>query len=212
VYIIIMLIAHVLTGLLATPTFRDFTRATSQGRERFFLGSNNGSTGPLQNLSAVNAAIGVAELTLALINGWITFSILSLVYGVLPIIFWSTAKEFESVLETSSKLTSTKEGAALQKIVLEMYDNLKDLTKSINNIWPTSIFLQIIEVSLTVIQLNNIFIKRYLETVIYYIMDIVFTAISLTLMAEGAKIVSIIILIEFCIVYFKLTSISSFGR
>ncbi|CAL8132256.1 unnamed protein product [Orchesella dallaii] len=184
-------------GKFVAPS-EQLLNAIKIGRQRFFIDeiSSENLTSTLGlNSSGIytteNVIIGVIELVIEFVRLWNNFFTGAFIYGALPLIFWTSAKGFQAFLlgvSSTYPMILNKALHSLQaELVVEKYEELRSLLRSINSTWGSIVLVWVIEMTLTVVVRMNNAIESKNLIVVYFSSNILFLVVSLVLMAEGHR-------------------------
>ncbi|CAL8098200.1 unnamed protein product [Orchesella dallaii] len=179
-------------------------KTITNGRKRFFLGnlqSNisqmhvNGTHDMYGMLyTNENILVGFADLALWLSRQWYLVFVTTFFYGVLPVTFWSVSKLFQRYLSgidnfhTESPTPNESFNISQADMVVEKYEELRNLVASLNSVWSTGTLLFVICESLDlIVNLNPKVESKDMAHICLYVMFLLFFMVLLVMYAEGCR-------------------------
>jgi len=141
------------------------------GRARFFSQQNT----TLNPYSPGNIAFASSNIVLEIVNHWVDYHVLSIIFGALPLAFWLATKGFK--VAVSKSFESLPNGQSGKKI-LEKYNELKILTRSINSIWAPLVLNVLMELSFTIIWLHKILATGNIIWSVHFVLKFCFLQLA----------------------------------
>jgi len=152
------------------------------GRALFFSMQNT----TLNPFSPENIAFASFSIVVSLVHNWVDSSVVSIIYGALPLTFWLATRDFQAaILNTCESLENGENGST----ILEKYNELKILTRSINSIWTTLVLTHVMEMFIRIIWVHYYIARGNIIWYVYFGLKTLFLVVGLLLMAEGCRTV-----------------------
>jgi len=171
------------------PRFTQFSGAIDKGRERLLL--NQVPIYATLSYTTTDILIGSTEIVQYVVYRWVNYFVSTLTYGILPITFWLEINSFRNAVDDFlASHKNPKPQTTAQNLILQKYDRLKRFNDSNNGIWSTIILLHVLDKALEVIDLHRIIMIKNSVLFVFFVMETIFTSISLIIMAEGSRMVS----------------------
>jgi len=134
-----------------------------------------------------NIAFGSSEIVLSTISRFFNYNVVSIIYGALPLTFCLATKGFTAALSsTCVPLENGGNGSTM----LEKYDELNKLTRSINSIWAVLVLNHVMEVFLSFIWIHRDLTTGNIIGIVQFVVRAFFLIVSVLLMADGCRFVS----------------------
>ncbi|CAL8135204.1 unnamed protein product [Orchesella dallaii] len=180
-----------------------FQRTIQNGRKRFFLvdwQSNvsllhiNRTNDTHDIYSNVNFLVAFAQLALSISELWYRVFVVTFFSGALPVTFWSASKLFQrylsgiDTLRAESLPLNESFDSSLADMIVEKYEELKNLVASLNSVWSTATLVYVICKSVElVVYSNRKVMKKDVVHLFAFVCFTFFFVVMLILLAEGCR-------------------------
>jgi len=153
-----------------------------RGRAQFFSQKNTTSA----PYSPENIAFASCNIVLDIANYWVDYHAMSIVFGALPLTFWLATRKFKVVI---SDLSDSTENGVSGKALLEEYNALKTLTRSINSIWAALILSVVMNLSICIVLIHWTLTTGNIIWSVSFGANTLFLIVGMLMMADGCRLV-----------------------